>query len=308
MKKPSGHHFDQIFFYFLRLSGWSLVIVLLFMMGSIFWMSLPTFKNSGLGFFVSQNWDVFKEDFGAWPFIYGTVVSSFVSLLLAVPVSIGVALFINELAPRWIAKPIGFFVEMLAAIPSIVFGLWGLYVLVPFLRDYVQPGLSLVFGWLPFFSGPPIGVGMMAASVVLAIMITPTISSICREVFASIPHSTREAALGLGATRWECLKLAVLKSSFPGILGATLLGLGRALGETMAVTMVIGNVAQVKASLFAPAQTMASLLANEYAEANSDAHLSALTAIGLCLFIIAIIMSLLAQLVVDRFHKKVHGR
>ena len=274
------------------------------MLAVVFEMSWPAFKHFGWRFLITNEWNSVTSEFGALSLIYGTVVSSLMALALAVPVSIGVALFLNELAPRWLSVPLGFFVEMLAAIPSIVYGLWGLFILAPFLRTYVQPPLVDTLGFLPFFAGPPLGVGMMAAGVILAIMIMPTITAICREVFKTIPAANREAALGLGATRWEMLKLAVIRSSQAGILGATILGLGRALGETMAVTMVIGNNPDIRASIMASAQTMASILANQYAEADSDLHLAALTAVGFTLFLVSIGINGLARFVVWRVNRK----
>jgi phosphate transport system permease protein len=199
-----------------------------------------------------------------------------------------------------VANAVGFLVQMLAAIPSVVYGLWGVFVLAPWLRVSIEPFLSKHLGFLPFFQGAPYGVGMLAAGIILAIMITPTVSSISREVFSAIPRSQREAALALGATRWEMMRIAVLRSSKAGVIGAIMLGLGRALGETMAVTMVIGNRASISASLFAPSQTMASVLANEYAEATSDIHLSALAAIGFSLFLVTFILNGLARLLVWR--------
>jgi len=225
-------------------------------------------------------------------------MSSILAMLMAVPVSVGVALFLNELAPRWLGKVAGFLVEMLAAIPSVVYGLWGIFVLAPIIRTTVQPWLQAHFGFVPFFQGPAYGVGMMTAGIILGIMVTPTISSLAREVFRAIPRSQREAALALGATRWETMVIAVLRSSKPGIFGASLLGLGRAVGETMAVTMVIGNRSEISASLFAPSQTMASVLANEYAEASSSLHLSALIEVGLVLFAVTFVMNGFARLMI----------
>ena len=281
-----------------------LVGLLLLMVILILNMSWPAFQAFGWRFFITNEWNSVTSEFGALALIYGTVVSSLMALAMAVPVSVGVALFLNELAPRWLSRPLGFFVEMLAAIPSIVYGLWGLFILVPFLRTYVQPPLVENLGFLPFFEGPPLGVGMMAAGVVLAIMVMPTITAICREVFKAVPTANREAALGLGATRWEMFQLSILRSSQAGILGATILGLGRALGETMAVTMVIGNNPHIEASIMASAQTMASLLANQYAEADSDLHLAALTAVGFTLFLVSLAVNGLARFVVWRVNSR----
>ncbi|MCO5113321.1 MAG: phosphate ABC transporter permease subunit PstC [Bdellovibrionaceae bacterium] len=303
--KPKDHHpGDRLFYYVLTLVALMTVGLLGLMMGAIFDMSFEAIKTFGLKFFITNDWDPRRQIFGALPFIFGTLVSSFLALLLAVPISLGMALYVNEIAPKGVARALAFLVEMLAAIPSIVYGLWGLFVLAPFLKNYLQPALQYTLGWLPFFQGEPIGVGMLASGIILAFMITPTISTICREVFASVPDIIREAAYGLGATRWEMLKLSVLRASLPGILAAVILGLGRALGETMAVTMVIGNVAQIKWSLFEPAQTMASLIANEYAEAETDLIMSSLTAVGLTLFVVSLIVNSLARLIVWKNKEK----
>lgn len=307
LRRREIHRGDRLFYWSLRIGAWSILMLLLTMVGMILWLSWPALAKDGLAFFVSSKWDHMNQEFGALTVIYGTVVSSMIALLMAVPVSVGVALFLNEIAPTWLARILGFLVEMLAAVPSIVFGLWGLFVMVPFLRDPIQPFLSQYFGFLPIFAGAPIGVGMMAAGVVLGIMITPTILSICREVFKAIPVANREAALGLGATRWEMLRISVLRSSVSGVFGAVILGLGRALGETMAVTMVIGNKPQILASLFAPAQTMASVLANQYAEADSDHHLAALTGVGLALFIVSLFVNGIARSIVKRVERKAKG-
>jgi phosphate transport system permease protein len=270
-------------------------------------MSWPVLSKVGISFFTFNDWNPVTEEFGALPFVFGTLVTSLLALLLSLPISLGAALLITEIADGTIRKILGFLVEMLAAIPSVVYGLWGLFVVVPFLRESVQPFLIKYFGFLPFFQGAPIGVGILAAGVVLAIMITPTIATISREIFLTIPIVYKEGALAMGATRWEMIKLSVLRSSTSGILGAAILGLGRALGETMAVAMVIGNRAQISASLFAPAQSMASLIANEYAEASNAFHLSALTAIGFGLLIVSLIMNSIARIIVWRVERKFKG-
>lgn len=268
-------------------------------------LSLPALQKFGPAFVTGTDWNPVTDNFGALPVIFGTVVSSALALLLATPISVGVALFLTEVAPRRLASALGFLVEMLAAIPSVVYGLWGIFVLAPWLRTAIQPWLGRNFGFLPLFQGPPFGVGMLAAGVVLAIMVTPTISAICREVFRAVPASQREAARALGATPWETIRVSVLRSSTLGISGAVTLGLGRALGETMAVTMVIGNRAEIAASLFAPAQTMASVIANEYTEATSDIHLSALAAVGLSLFGVSLIINTIARLMVWHMKRNV---
>ncbi len=270
--------------------------------------SMPSIRAFGARFLTSSTWDPVKHVFGAWPFIYGTIVSSIIALLLAVPVSIGLAIFLSDLAPHRIRKPIGFMVELLAAIPSVVYGFWGIFVLVPLLREHVQPFLGEHLGFLPLFQGPPLGFGMLAAGVVLAIMIVPTVTSISREVLQAVPSTHREAAVGLGATPWDVIRYAVLPSARSGIVGAVILGLNRALGETMAVTMVIGNRPQASASLFDPAYSMASVIANEFAEADSDIYLSALSEIALLLFGVALLMNFLARWLVHATKNRMEKR
>jgi phosphate transport system permease protein len=295
------HHWgDRLFSYFLRGPAFLLVGLLLSIGVFLTVAAWPAIERFGFRFFFSSEWDPTNELFGAVPFIFGTVVSSALAMMLSVPMSLGVALFLNELAPKRLARIVGFFVEMLAAIPSVVYGLWGIFALAPWMRTTVQPFLGEWFGFLPLFGGPAYGVGMMTAGIILAIMVTPTISSISREVFKAIPRGQREAALALGATRWETMRLAVLRASKRGILGAVILGLGRALGETMAVTMVIGNRADISASLFAPAQTMASVIANEYPEASSSLHLAALAQVGLALFAVTFGINAIARLFVRK--------
>lgn len=262
------------------------------------WAALPSLKAFGWRFLVTSTWDPVAETFGALPFIYGTVVSSLLALLIAVPLSVGAAIYLAELAPLWIRPPIAFLIELLAAIPSVVYGLWGIFVLAPWLRAWVQPALATWLGFLPLFEGPPYGVGMLAAGLILAIMIVPFITAVAREVLLAVPNAQREAALALGATRWETTRTAVLRYGRSGLLGAVLLGLGRALGETMAVTMVIGNRPEIALSLFAPGYTMASVLANEFTEATSDLYLAALIEIGLLLFAVTVVVNALARLLV----------
>ncbi len=232
------------------------------------------------------------------PFVYGTLVSSFLALLIAVPLSVGVAVFTTEMCPPVLRGPLSFFVELLAAIPSVVYGLWAIFVLVPILSNYVEPFLSKTLGWTGFFEGPPYGISMLAAGIILAVMIIPIISSITREVMMVVPQHQREAALALGATRWEMIRVGVLRNARAGIMGGIILGLGRALGETMAVTMVIGNRPEIAKSLFAPGYTMASVLANEFSEATGDVYLSALIEIGLALFLVTIVVNALARVLV----------
>ncbi|MGB8029230.1 MAG: phosphate ABC transporter permease subunit PstC [Terracidiphilus sp.] len=244
-------------------------------------------------------WDPVNNYFSALPFVYGTLVSSLLSLLLAVPLSIGVAVFITEMCPRFLRGPLAFLTELLAAIPSIIYGLWAVFVLVPLLRDYANPVLIKGLGWTGLFDDTnPTGLGYFSSAVILAIMILPIISSLTREVMTAVPHSQREAVLALGATRWEMIRVGVLRNARIGIVGAIILGLGRALGETMAVTMVIGNTPQINRSLLSTGSSMASVIANEFTEAVSNMHLSALIEIGLALFIVTIIVNATARLLV----------
>jgi phosphate transport system permease protein len=244
-------------------------------------------------------WDPVNGHFSALPFLYGTLVSSFLALLMAVPLAIGVAVFLTEMCPRVLRGPLAFLTELLAAIPSVIYGLWAVFVLVPLLREHVNPLLIRLLGWTSLFNDDnPTGLGFLAAGVILAIMILPIISSLTREVMTAVPHSQREAVLALGATRWEMIRMGVLRNARIGIVGAIILGLGRALGETMAVTMVIGNSTDISRSLLSNGNTMASVIANQYAEAFGDLHLSALTEIGLALFIVTIIVNALARVLV----------
>lgn len=269
--------------------------------------SALSMQRFGLGFVIGQDWDPVRGSFGALPFIYGTLVSSLLALLIAVPISLGVAAYLSELAPTFIRRPFGFMVELLAAIPSVVYGLWGIFVLAPWLREHVQPLLAKALGFLPLFTGPARGYGMLAGGLILAIMILPTIASVARDVMRAVPGVYREGALALGATRWEAIRVGVLPLARSGIVGAIVLGLGRALGETMAVTMVIGNRAEIAASLFAPSATMASAIANEYTEAADDLYLSALSQLGLLLFVVTLLLNILARILVWRVSRAPGG-
>jgi phosphate transport system permease protein len=243
-------------------------------------------------------WDPVSGDFGAMPFIYGTLVSSLLALLIAVPLAVGVSIFVTELCPRFLRGMVSFTVELLAAIPSVIYGLWGIFVLAPLLHNHIQPWLAQYLGWTGFFNGPAYGIGMLAAGIILAIMIIPIIASITREVLVAVPQSQREAVLALGATRWEMVRMAVLRNARAGIMGGIILGLGRAIGETMAVTMLIGNRPEIAKSLFAPGYTMASVIANEFSEATDDMYLSALVEIGLVLLIVTVVVNACARLLV----------
>lgn len=264
---------------------------------AIFAAAWPAFAKVGFSLVTSSDWDVGNGSFGAAPALFGTLVSSAVALVLATPLAVGVAIFLSEFSPGWLRTPIGFLVDLLAAIPSVVYGLWGIFVLIPLLREHVMPFLrdTLHLGATPFFNGPAYGPSMLAAGVILAIMVLPNISAVSREVLLAVPRSQREAALALGATRWEMIRDAVIPYARSGIVGGIILGLGRALGETMAVTMVIGNRPEISASLFAPGYTMASLIANEFSEATNDLHLSALMAVGAILFVITLIVNAIAR-------------
>jgi phosphate transport system permease protein len=281
-----------------RGAGAVLVLLAAALLGVLAWGALPAIRAFGWRFLVTSTWDPVAEVFGALPFVYGTLVSSVLALLIAVPLGLGVAIYLAEVAPLWIRPSIAFLIELLAAIPSVVYGLWGLMVLAPWLREWVQPALGRGLGFLPLFAGPPYGVGMLAAGLILAVMVVPFMAAVGREVLLAVPATQREAALALGATRWEATRLAVLRYGRSGLIGAALLGLGRALGETMAVTMVIGNSPVISLSLFAPGYTMASVLANEFTEATSDLYLAALVEIGLLLFGVTVLVNGLARLLV----------
>ncbi len=298
---------DFVFFHSLRALASFVIILLISIIVLLVWQSREILMRDGLSFLWRNEWNPNENIYGALPFIYGTLMTSLVALVIAIPVSVSCALFITELCPRWLKAPLSFLIEMLAAIPSVVYGLWGIFVLAPAVREYIQPGLGKSMGFIPLFQGPHFGIGILSASIVLAIMILPTITTMSREVFNAIPQLTREAALTLGATRWEMIFMSVLKTATPGIFGAVVLGLGRAMGETMAVTMVIGNRADISWSLFSPGATMASVIANEYPEASTNLYLSALTAIGVALFLVSLLVNLLARLIVSRFEKKVGG-
>lgn len=252
------------------------------------WESITTF---GLGFVWSSQWNPVTNKFGALPFIYGTVLSSAIAIIVASIVGIAAAIFLAEFAPRFIARPLSFFIELLAAVPSVVFGLWGLFVLAPFLATTIEPFLQRTLGFLPIFSGNIYGVGLLTAGLLLALMIVPTVTAIARDLILAVPNELREASIALGATRWETTVRVVLPAARVGIVGACVLALGRALGETIAATMVIGNRPAISASLFAPSYTLSSVIANEFTEATSSIYLSALLELGLLLFIISIIVN-----------------
>jgi len=298
LRQAGGETPDRIFQGAMTVCGLAVLGVLVLIVYELVVRSGLSWHAFGLKFFATSDWDPVNELFGAVPFIYGTLVSSLLALVIAVPLSVGVAVFTTEMCPKALRGPLSFFVELLAAIPSVIYGLWAIFVLIPILSQYIEPALKKTLGWTTLFEGPPLGFGMLAAGIILAIMIIPIISSIAREVLMVVPQHQREAALALGATRWEMIRIAVLRNARAGIVGGIILGLGRALGETMAVTMVIGNRPEISKSLLASGYTMASVLANEFSEATGDVYLSALIEIGLALFLLTIIVNALAQLLV----------
>ena len=298
LKASSGEIPDRLFKSAMMLCALAVLSVLTLIVYELMSGSRLSWHVFGFKFFAGSDWDPVSEKFGALPFIYGTLVSSLLALIMAIPLAVGVAVFTTEMCPKGLRGPLSFFVELLAAIPSVIYGLWAMFILVPLLSGHVQPFLAKTLGWTGLFEGPPYGIGMLAAGIILAIMIIPIISSITREVLMVVPQHQREGVLALGATRWEMIRVGVLRNARAGIVGGIILGLGRALGETMAVTMVIGNRPEIAKSLFAPGYTMASVLANEFSEATGDVYLSALVEIGLALFLVTIIVNALAQLLV----------
>jgi len=293
--RGSGSLADKTFAGLMLLCGFSIFGIVLFILAVLISQSKLSLHQFGLSFFKSTAWDPVAGDFGALPFIAGTLMTSFLALAMAVPLAMGVAIFLSELCPAKLRAPISFVTELLAAIPSVVYGLWAFFVLVPIMRDQLGPFLSKYLGWTGLFDGYNFGVGILTASIILAIMILPIISSITRDIMIAVPISQREAVLALGATRWEMIRTGVLRNARIGIVGAVILGLGRALGETMAVTMVIGNHPEVAKSLFAPGYTLASVLANEFSEASGDLYLSSLVEIGLVLFLVTIVVNGIAR-------------
>jgi phosphate transport system permease protein len=284
------------------LTGSALTIPLLLVALTVFLVrgAMPAIRVFGLHFIADSTWDPIAGHFGALPLIVGTLLTSVLALIVAVPLSLGVAIYLTEFAPGFLRKPVSMIIELLAAIPSVVYGLWGIFVLVPILRHTVFPFLRSVLGFLPFFQGVIYGPSVLSASVILAIMIMPFIMSVSREVLLAVPNSQREAAMGLGATRWEAVRTAIIPYARSGIIGAIILGLGRALGETMAVTMLIGNRHELSTSLFAPGYTMAAVIANEFAEASSQLHFAAMTYVALVLFLLTVIINAAARLLIWR--------
>ena len=276
-------------------AAWLTLALLAGIIVSLLVGAAPAIKEYGLSFLWTSEWDPVQNRYGGLVMIYGTLMTSFIALLIAVPVSFGIALFLTELSPAWLKRPLGTAIELLAAIPSIVYGMWGLFVLGPLMSDYVQPFLKSTLGFLPFFSGASMGIGMLTAGLVLTLMIIPFISSVTRDVFLMVPQPLKEAAYGLGCTTWEVVRDIMIPYGKKGIAGAVFLGMGRALGETMAVTFVIGNAYHLSWSLFAPGNSIASTLANEFTEADGTVYLSSLIELGLVLFLITLVILSLAQ-------------
>ena len=297
--------------FFRRLTQGAALVVLLILGGAIVSLiegSIPAFQAFGFGFFTTEVWNPVTEKFGAGAAIFGTLVTSIIAMAIAVPVGIGIAIFLTELCPPTLRRPIGIAIELLAGIPSIIYGIWGLFVLAPFLQVYVQPALISLFGNVPvlstLFAGPPYGIGMLTASLILAIMVLPFVTSISRDVFETVPLMLKELAYGIGCTTWEVVRNVVIPYTRVGVIGGVMLGLGRALGETMAVTFVIGNAHKISASLLAPGTTISATIANEFTEAVGDLYTSSLIALGLILFMITFIVLAIARLMLMRLDIK----
>ena len=298
IERGSGKLADSSFAGLMIVCAASVILIVLLIVFVLISNSTLSMHAFGFKFFTTTTWDPVNGSFGALPFIYGTVVSSLLAVLIAVPLALAVSIFVLDICPVPLRGPIAFLTELLAAIPSVVYGLWAVFVLVPIVRDQLGPVLERTLGWTGLFTEPNFGVGILTASFILAIMIFPVICSISRDVMRAVPSSQREAALALGATRWEMIRIGVLRNARMGIVGAVILGLGRALGETMAVTMVIGNHPDISKNLFNPAYTLASVIANEFSEATGDLYLSALIEIGLALFLVTIVVNAIARLLV----------
>lgn len=284
--------------FFFAASVIALMVLIFVVLVKESWLSLKAF---GFGFIYSSAWDPVAGDFGALPAIYGTIVSSIIAIVIAVPVSFGIAIYLTEMAPAWLRGPIGTAIELLASIPSIIYGMWGLFILAPILAEHVEPLLVDHLGFLPLFSGTPIGIGMLPAGFILAIMIIPFISSVTRDVIRMVPPIFKESGYGVGATKWEVIWKIVIPFAKSGIIGAVILGLGRALGETMAVTFLIGNSHDISLNLLDPATSISATLANEFTEAVEDIYLSSLVELGLILFVITFVVLALAKLLIARF-------
>jgi phosphate transport system permease protein len=293
--------------FFHRLTQAAAIVVLLILGGVILSLisgSLPAFQKFGFGFFTNQVWNPVTKKFGALAPIYGTVLTSAIAMAIAVPLGMGIAVFLTELCPPALRRPIGIAIELLAGIPSIIYGIWGLFVFAPFLQQYVQPAIIALFGNVPvlssLFAGPPYGIGMLTAALILAIMVLPFVASISRDVFGTVPPMLKESAYGIGCTTWEVVRNVVIPFTRVGVIGGVMLGLGRALGETMAVTFVIGNAHRISPSLFAPGTTISATIANEFTEAVGDLYTSSLIALGLILFMITFVVLAIARIMLMR--------
>ena len=303
----SGAGADRLFNLVTAGAAWIVLLLMIGTAASMAWGGRLAFQTFGFHFLTSSAWNPVTKDFGALLPIYGTLVTSLIAILIAVPVSIGIALFLTEIAPRWTRGPIGIAIELLAAIPSIIYGMWGLFVFAPFMGAHVEPWLNDHLGPLPIigglFTGPPIGIGMLTAGIVLGIMIIPFIAAVARDVFNAVPAPLKESAVALGSTRWEILTRVTLPYTRSAVIGAVFLGLGRALGETMAVTFVLGNAHDLTKSLLMPSNSIAAAIANEFTEADSDIYLSSLIALAFLLFVVTVIVLALARLMLARLNK-----
>ncbi len=302
---------DALFRHLTRLAALAVLIILSSIIVSLVYGSLPALRTFGFGFLINEVWNPVTDQFGAIAPIYGTLLTSFIAMLIAVPVGLFIALFLTELCPMWLRRPIGIAIELLAGIPSIIYGIWGLFVFAPFLQQTLQPFLIDTLGEVPgisgLFAGPPYGIGMLTAGLILAIMVLPFITSISRDVFGAVPPVLKEAAYGLGCSTWEVTRYVVLPYARVGVIGGVMLGLGRALGETMAVTFVIGNAHSISGSILQPGTTISATIANEFTEAVGDLYTSSLIALGLILFVITFIVLAAARLMLMRLNARVGG-
>jgi len=308
LRERNDQRADRGFRWLVTAAGVFVLVALVAAALSMLWGGREAFARFGLGFLWSNEWDAVQQQFGALVPIYGTVVTALIAMLIAVPVSFGIAFFLTEIAPKWLRGPIGTAIELLAGIPSIIYGMWGLFVLVPLLAQHVYPWVDANLGQLPgigaLFSGPPLGLGMGTAGLVLAIMVIPFISSVMREVFLTVPGRLKESAYALGSTRWEVVWDVVLPYTRSAVIGGVFLGLGRALGETMAVTFVLGNAHRLTASLLEPGNSIAATIANEFTEADSDMYRSSLIALGFVLFLVTFVVLTLARLMLRSLNKR----
>ncbi len=300
---------DTVFRHLTRIAAIGVLLLLSGVIISLIDGSIPALKTFGFGFLISSSWNPVTDHYGALPAIYGTILTSFIAMLIAVPVGLMIAFFLTELCPQWARRPIGIAIELLAGIPSIIYGIWGLFMFAPFLQETLQPFLIHTLGNVPgigsLFAGPPYGIGMLTAGLILAIMVLPFVTSISRDVFEAVPPVLKEAAYGLGCTTWEVMRNVVLPYARVGVIGGVMLGLGRALGETMAVTFVIGNAHRISASLLAPGTTISATIANEFTEAVGDLYTSALILLGLILFVITFIVLAIARYMLMRIERRI---